>query len=344
MGKRVAVTGAAGYIGSRLVPHLIERGHTVVPFDSGFFTDCYVTEDLREQSSDFIQRDVREMTAEDFVGFDTVIHLAGLSNDPLGDINASLTEDINSRGTINVAKAAKEAGVGHFIFASSCSVYGGGAGDRVLSELDPADPLTQYASSKLDGETFLASIEDENFRTTSLRAATVFGFAPRLRLDLVINELTAQAVVGRPITLNSQGNAWRPFVHVEDLASVYSTVLEAAPEDFNHTVYNVGTESTTSTILEIANLISDATGVEVKIKEGASPDSRNYRVSFDRFTEDFKNWTPKFDTKAGVNDLVENLKRYSFQEAGLGDSAFRRLPRILEKIEAGRLNNDLYWV
>lgn len=344
MAKRVAVTGAAGYIGSQLVPHLIERGHDVVSFDSGFFTDCYVTPELREASSNFIQRDVREIVPADLESFDSVIHLAGLSNDPLGDINASLTEDINSRGTINVAKAAKAAGVEHFIFASSCSVYGGGAGDRILSELDPADPLTQYASSKLDGEKYLAEIEDENFRTTSLRAATVFGFAPRLRLDLVINELTAQAVVGRPITLNSLGNAWRPFVHVQDLSSVYSTVLEAEANDFNHSVYNVGTESTTSTILEIANLISAATGVEVKIKEGASPDSRNYRVSFDRFTDDFPAWAAKFDTAGGVNDLVAKLQSYGFKEEALGDSNFRRLPRILEQIEAGKLNTDLYWV
>jgi nucleoside-diphosphate-sugar epimerase len=344
MGKRVAVTGAAGYIGSRLVPHLVERGHEVVSFDTGFFTECYVAPELREVSSDFIKKDVREIVASDFDAFDTVIHLAGLSNDPLGDINSSLTEDINSRGTINVAHSAKAAGVGHFIFASSCSVYGGGAGDRILTELDPADPLTQYASSKLDGEKYLSQLEDENFRTTSLRAATVFGFAPRLRLDLVINELTAQAVVGRPITLNSQGNAWRPFVHVEDLSSVYSTVLEGAPQDFNHSVYNVGTESTTSTILEIANLISAATGVEVKIADGASPDSRNYRVSFDRFSEDFPAWTPKFDTEAGVNDLVENLQNNKFTEAALSDSSFRRLPRILEQIDAGYLNTDLYWI
>jgi nucleoside-diphosphate-sugar epimerase len=344
MGKRVAVTGAAGYIGSRLVPHLIERGHDVVSFDTGYFTECYVAPELREESSNFIKRDVREIVASDLDSFDTVIHLAGLSNDPLGDINATLTEDINSRGTINVAQAAKAAGVKHFIFASSCSVYGGGAGDRILSELDPADPLTQYASSKLDGENYLAELEDETFRTTSLRAATVFGFAPRLRLDLVINELTAQAVVGRPITLNSQGNAWRPFVHVEDLSSVYSTVLEAAPEEFKHNVYNVGTESTTSTILEIANLISDATGVEVKIKDGASPDSRNYRVSFDRFSEDFPAWEAKFDTAGGVNDLVANLQKYKFTEAALTDSSFRRLPRIIEHLDAKDLNTDLYWI
>lgn len=344
MTKRVAVTGAAGYIGSSLVPHLLARGHEVVSFDNGYFTDCYVTPELREASSDFIRKDVRDITAADLAGFDTVIHLAGLSNDPLGDINASLTEDINSRGTINMAQAAKEAGVGHFIFASSCSVYGGGAGDKILSELDPADPLTQYASSKLDGESYLNSIEDENFRTTSLRVATVFGFAPRLRLDLVINELTAQAVVGRPITLNSLGNAWRPFVHVEDLSSVYSTVLEADAAEFNHNVYNVGTKSTTSTILEIANLISAATGVEVSIKAGASPDERNYRVSFDRFSEDFPSWTAKFDTAGGVNDLVENLQRYNFAEEGLTDSSFRRLPRILEQIEAGELDTNLCWI
>lgn len=343
MSKRVAITGAGGYIGSRLVPHLIERGHEVVSFDAGYFTDCYISPKLREQSANFIYRDVRDLKAEDLAVFDTVIHLAGLSNDPLGDINASLTEDINSLGTINMAREAKLAGVEHFIFASSCSVYGGGAGDRILTELDPADPLTQYASSKLDGETFLAAIEDENFRTTSLRAATVFGFAPRLRLDLVINELTAQAVVGKPITLNSQGNAWRPFVHVDDLASVYSTVLEADASEFNHTVYNVGTESTTSTILEIANLISDATGVDVRIKDGASPDSRNYRVAFERFTEDFKAWTPKFDTAAGVNHLVEQLKLNNFDESGLQNSAFRRLPRVIEQIDAKRLDNDLRW-
>lgn len=344
MTKKVAVTGAAGYIGSTLVPHLLGRGHEVVSFDTGYFTDCYVVPELREASSNYIKKDVRQLTASDLAGFDAVIHLAGLSNDPLGDINASLTEDINSRGTINVAQAAKDAGVGHFMFASSCSVYGGGAGDRILSELDPADPLTQYATSKLDGEKYLAEIEDKNFRTTSLRAATVFGFAPRLRLDLVINELTAQAVVGRPITLNSLGNAWRPFVHVDDLSSAYSSILEADPEELNHAVYNVGTESTTSTILEIANLISAATGVEIRIKDGASPDERNYRVSFDRFMSDLPAWKAKFDTASGVNDLVLNLQRYAFAEDGLADSNFRRLPKIIEQIEAGKLDTDLYWV
>lgn len=344
MTKRVAVTGAAGYIGSVLVPNLLERGHEVVSFDTGYFTDCYVAPELREPSSNFVKKDVRQIVASDLEGFDAVIHLAGLSNDPLGDINASLTEDINSRGTINVAQAAKDAGVGHFIFASSCSVYGGGAGDKILTELDPADPLTQYASSKLDGEDYLTFIRDGSFRTTSLRAATVFGFAPRLRLDLVINELTAQAVVGLPITLNSLGNAWRPFVHVDDLSSAYASILEAEPEAFNHDVYNVGTESTTSTILEIANLISAATGVDVRIKEGASPDSRNYRVAFDRFMGDFPEWHAKFDTAAGVNDLVTKLNSYSFTEAGLNDSNFRRLQKILEQIEAGKLDTNLFWI
>lgn len=344
MNKKVAVTGAAGYIGSRLVEHLRSRGHEVTSIDSGYFTDCYLQPELLESSSTFLQRDVRNVTPVDFKGIETVIHLAGLSNDPLGDINASLTEDINSRGTVTVAKAAKEAGVKHFIFASSCSVYGGGAGDKILSELDPADPLTQYAKSKLDGEEYLHEIQSENFRVTSLRAATVFGFAPRLRLDLVINELTAQAVVGKPITLNSLGNAWRPFIHVDDLASVYASVVEADSSQFNHTVYNVGTESTTSTIMEIANLISDATGVQVTIKEGASPDSRNYRVSFERFMTDFPEWVPTFDTRKGVNHLVENLRKYGFVESGLNDSSFRRLPKILEQIKAGKLDTNLYWV
>lgn len=343
MRKRVAVTGAAGYIGSTLVPHLIERGHDVVSFDTGYFTDCYLKPELREKSSSFIQKDVRKMVAADLAGFDTVIHLAGLSNDPLGDINASLTEDINSRGTVNVAQAAKDAGVGHFIFASSCSVYGGGAGDRTLSELDPADPLTQYASSKLDGEDYLKEIKSDSFRVTSLRVATVFGFAPRLRLDLVINELTAQAVVGQPITLNSLGNAWRPFIHVDDLASAYSTILEAEAEEFNHDVYNMGTESTTSTIIEIANLISAATGVEVRVKDGASPDSRNYRVSFERFRSDFPLWSPQFDTAGGVNDLVAKLQSYGFAEADLANSSFRRLQKILEQVDAGKLDNNLFW-
>lgn len=344
MTKRVAVTGAAGYIGSCLVPYLLERGHDVVSFDTGYFTDCYVAPELREPSSDFIQKDVRKIVAADLEGFDSVIHLAGLSNDPLGDINASLTEDINSRGTINVAQAAKDAGVGQFLFASSCSVYGGGAGDRILSELDPADPLTQYAASKLDGERFLEEISTKDFQTASLRAATVFGFAPRLRLDLVINELTAQAVVGRPITLNSLGNAWRPFVHVEDIASAYAVMLEAETEEFHHKVYNVGTESTTSTIIEIANLVSAATGVKVQIAANASPDLRNYRVSFDRFVSDFPAWQPRFNTESGVNDLVTNLQRYNFAEDALASSNLRRLPRILEQIETGKLDTNLFWL
>lgn len=335
----VLVTGHQGYIGSTLVDELQKRGHTVVGFDTGFFADCLAS-DATDADRSF-KGDTRSPLDEAFVGVDAVIHLAALSNDPMGALDPTLTEDINVRGTQLVAEAAKRAGASHFLFASSCSVYGAGDGDTILDESSPVAPITEYAKSKAASEAILRELSDENFKITALRAATVFGYSARPRLDLVINELAANSVVDGEVRLKSLGTSWRPFVHVNDLVNAYIEILETGGADAPFSAFNVGSEETTFRIIDVANAIAEQTGAKLVIEEGAQADLRNYRVSFDLFRETFPGWSVEWNLERGVDDLVANFKASGLDRETQEGDKYRRLPH-LEKLRAANVIDERF--
>ena len=336
---RVCVTGSEGYIGSVLVPYLRARGHHVRAFDAGFFAACHLRDP--EHASDFIQGDVRDVSPEVFESMDAVIHLAGLSNDVLGDLDPALTHDVNVVGTERVARAARDAGVPHLVFASSCSVYGPGDGDRELTESAPRDPLTAYATSKAAGEDLLHELATEAFTCTSLRAATVYGPSPRLRLDLVLNELTLMAVQDGRVVLKSSGAAWRPFVYLDDLCAAYAAVVEAGPPTASLSVFNVGSAHSNYQVIGAADVICHATGARLTTLEGAPTDTRNYRVGFDRFPETFPSWRADVTVPDGVRALADFLRSSPLPGGTLEDPRFRRLPHLVGLIRDGVVGPDL---
>lgn len=336
---RVLVTGSEGYIGSVLVPLLRRRGHQVRCLDAGYFADCNLLDGSEPPA--FTAGDVRDVQVETFESIDAVIHLAGLSNDLLGDVDPALTYDVNVVGTERVARAARDAGVSRFVFASSCSVYGPGDHDSELTESATRNPLTAYARSKASGEDLLDELATETFRCTSLRAATVFGPSPRIRLDLVLNELTAMAIVNKSVSLNSSGTAWRPFIHIDDLCQAYAATIEAGPSDSCSSVYNVGSAAATLQVVQAAAAISEETGVPLIAKPGAPHDARSYRVNFDRFAATFPGWHPDFDLPHGLAALARFLRAAAISGDTLSSSRFRRLPHLVDLMKDGIVGPDL---
>jgi len=307
--------------------------------DAGYFAGCDLADAIAPR--DFILGDVRDVQAELFESIDVVIHLAGLSNDPLCDLDPQLTYDVNVGGTERVARAARDAGVRHFVFASSCSIYGPGDNDTELTESDPRQPLTAYAESKVVGEDLLDLLATDAFRCTSLRAGTVYGPSSRLRLDLVLNELTAMAVIRKSVSLNSSGTAWRPFIYVNDLCHAYAATIETGPSAAHHRAYNVGSKGSTIQVLQAAAAICAATGAELVASPGAPDDARNYRVNFDLFAAAFSDWQPRFDLHHGVDSLARFLRASEITPDTLNSTRFRRLPHLVGQMQDGIVGPDL---
>jgi nucleoside-diphosphate-sugar epimerase len=338
---KVCLTGSDGYIGSVLSEVLSRRGHRVLGVDSGLFSDCLIGETSSFTSWGNVQTDIRLLGSTNLAGVDAVIHLAGLSNDPLGELDPSLTRAINTQGALRTAQMARRAGAHHFVFASSCSVYGPGEGIRELTEQSPVRPLTTYAKSKVDAEAELEAMADPSFRVTAVRAATVFGMSPRLRLDLVVNELVATAAAGEVPMLRSAGTAWRPFIHVHDLANAYAEVIEGRSGGA-FDVFNVGDPSATTTIVDLAATVSAVTGAKYRVASSASADDRSYRVSFAKFQDAYPSWEPSVTISEGIAQTVDGLRSIGFSSAELNSTKFRRLPYLSELIQAGQVDHQLF--
>ncbi len=337
--SRVLVTGHTGYIGAVLTPLLLARGHDVVGLDSDLFEACTFTGTLADVPS--IRKDSRDVSAADLAGVDAIIHLAGLSNDPLGDYRPELTGDINHRASVRMAELARAAGVERFLFASSCSNYGAG-GDGFLDEDSAFNPVTPYGQSKVDVERDVSVMATEAFSPVFLRASTAYGLSPRIRFDLVVNNLTAWAVTTGEVFLKSDGSPWRPIVHVEDIARAYIAALEAPRELVHNQAFNVGLTTENYQIREIAEIVHEVVpGSEIGFADGAAPDTRNYRVDCGRISKVLHGFKPQWTLRRGVEQLYDAYKAVGLTLEDFEGEKFKRIAHIQKLVRDGALDESL---
>jgi nucleoside-diphosphate-sugar epimerase len=335
---RILITGNQGYIGRVMTRAARANGHEVAGLDSGLFRDCFFG--VEEPPVPTLRKDLRDVEVSDLLGYDAVIHLAGICNDPLGDLNPELTMAVNYAGALRLALRAKQAGVRRFVNSSTCSVYGAG-GDLVLDENAPLDPVTAYGESKRSFEQALSSLADDSFSPTHLRNATAYGVSPGLRLDLVVNDLVATAMSSGRILLKSDGTPWRPVVHVEDIAEAFLAVLNAPIEAVHDEIFNVGDEGENYQISELASIVAEIVpGCTVEYAAGAGPDKRCYRIKASKIREKlgFKTgWT----VRRGACQLRGAFAKSGLSASDVASSRYKRLARVLELIHLGVLDSDL---
>ncbi len=337
---RVLVAGDRGYIGAVLLPFLRAAGHQADGLDVGLYEGC----DLGPAPEDLTGRppaDMRDTQASQLSGYDAVICLAALSNDPLGDLNRDATFSVNLDGTLNLARAARQAGVPRFLFSSSCSLYGA-AGSAGVAEDGDMFPVTPYGETKVVAERELALLADDSFSPAYLRNATAYGVSPRLRLDIVANNLTAVAMTTGEVKMQSDGSPWRPMVHIEDISRAFLAMLEAPRELIHNEAFNVGRTEDNVQIREIAEMVREAVpGSRVSFAEGAGPDIRNYRVDFAKLHTTFPDLKMRWTVRDGIDELAAAYARYGLTYEDFVSSRYVRLRRIRELLEAGLVDEML---
>ncbi|MBV6761365.1 SDR family oxidoreductase [Rhodococcus pseudokoreensis] len=339
---RILVTGNLGYLGVEMTPLLVGLGHDVVGLDTGYFDGCDFL--APPDPLPTLRIDVRDVTPADLVGFDAVVHLAALSNDPLSDIDPSLTYDINLAASVRLARAAKTAGVGRFVFSSSCSLYGAGS-DLELDEGAPFNPVTPYGESKVRVEQELSRLADDDFTPVYLRNATAYGLSRRLRADVVVNNLLGHAVTTGKVLLQSDGTPWRPLVHVLDIAHAFAQVLTAPRQVVHDQAFNVGRVGENYQVIDIAQLVADIVpDCAVGHSVGATPDIRDYRVDFSKIERELPGYRPQWTLRRGIEQLWAAYSDGGMTAEQFEGPQFFRLRTIRQHLDRGRLDSDLRWV
>lgn len=346
---RVLITGSDGYLGSLLAPYLSAEGFDVVGLDTGYYKSGWLCSERLTQadgagavlSPATLVRDIRDIRADDLRGFDAIVHMAELSNDPLGDLIGEVTYDINHLGSVHLAECAKQAGVKRFVYMSSCSVYG--AAEGTVDENSPLNPLTAYAKCKAMVERDLTAMADDDFTPTFLRNATAFGASPRMRFDIVLNNLSGLAWVERTIAMTSDGTPWRPLVHGLDIAQAIKCALAADRETVHTLVVNVGSDANNRTVRDIANAVG-AEFPDCAVTFGPpDADQRSYRVDFSRLHATFPDFSAKWDIAGGAAQLHRVFDAIDLTAETFYGRGHTRLKQIQYLLESGQLDSRLFW-
>ncbi len=337
---RVLVTGNQGYIGTVLAPLFAEAGHDVTGLDCNLFERGDFLPLKRDIPT--LACDLRDITAEQLRGFDAIVHLAGISNDPLGDLNPQCTYDINHSASVRLAILAKEAGIPRFLFASSCSLYGAASPNDVLDEHARFSPVTPYGESKAQVERDVAPLADASFSPTFLRCATAFGASPRLRADLVVNNLTGYAFIDGEVLIKSDGTPWRPLVHIEDISRAFLAVLHAKRDLVHNEAFNVGRSQENYQIRDLAEIVRNVViGSRIRYAEGAGPDPRCYRVDCSKIERLLPEYQPQWTAQKGVEELYGAYKTYGLCDADFNGARYLRVKEIQRLQDTGEIDATL---